>query len=176
MMSYIHCLQQKNATFWLKTLSNENNFSKHIRDSWSDVPVNQWKSFNLKLQLTSKLPSKPVDAGALPVGSFNWGRNSPWSFSKTSNLYATNKSSDGNLLIWNELPRLHDTIYRLRFYSNSLTLILSLSNSHNNGSNFTIPRTEEVPACISWYVIWVKHSNLDVTMMQVSCNLLPTSW
>ena len=144
------------------------------------------------------------------MSSFNWGRNSPWSFSKTSNLYATNKSSDGNLLIWNELLRLHDAIYRLRFYSISLTHTLSLSNSHsniasiqknqgdkshrvivalissqstefnhillvsnlhNNGSNFTIPWTEEVPACISWYVIWVKHSNLDVTMMQVSCNL-----
>ena len=28
--------------------------------------------------------------------------------------------------------QLHDTIYRLRFYSNSLIHILSLSNSHNN--------------------------------------------
>ena len=28
--------------------------------------------------------------------------------------------------------RLHDAIYRLRFYSNSLIHILSLSNSHNN--------------------------------------------
>ena len=28
--------------------------------------------------------------------------------------------------------QLHDVIYRLRFYSNSLTHILSLSNSHNN--------------------------------------------
>ena len=28
--------------------------------------------------------------------------------------------------------QLHDPIYRLRFYSNSLTHILSLSNSHNN--------------------------------------------
>ena len=28
--------------------------------------------------------------------------------------------------------QLHDAIYRLRFYSNSLTHILSLSNSHNN--------------------------------------------
>ena len=27
------------------------------------------KSFNLRLQLTSKFPSKPVDAGALPVSS-----------------------------------------------------------------------------------------------------------
>ena len=28
--------------------------------------------------------------------------------------------------------QLHDAIYRLRFYSNSLINILSLSNSHNN--------------------------------------------
>ena len=28
--------------------------------------------------------------------------------------------------------RLHDAIYRLRFYSNSLIPILSLSNSHHN--------------------------------------------
>ena len=28
--------------------------------------------------------------------------------------------------------QLHDAIYRLRFYSNSLIRILSLSNSHNN--------------------------------------------
>ena len=28
--------------------------------------------------------------------------------------------------------QLHDAIYRLRFYSNSLIDILSLSNSHNN--------------------------------------------
>ena len=28
--------------------------------------------------------------------------------------------------------QLHDAIYRLRFYSNALTHILSLSNSHNN--------------------------------------------
>ena len=28
--------------------------------------------------------------------------------------------------------QLHDAIYRLRFYSNSLIHILSLSNSHNN--------------------------------------------
>ena len=28
--------------------------------------------------------------------------------------------------------RLHDAIYRLRFYSNALIHILSLSNSHNN--------------------------------------------
>ena len=28
--------------------------------------------------------------------------------------------------------QLHDAIYRLRFYSNSLTHILSFSNSHNN--------------------------------------------
>ena len=28
--------------------------------------------------------------------------------------------------------QLHDAIYRLRFYSNSLTHILSLSNSHND--------------------------------------------
>ena len=28
--------------------------------------------------------------------------------------------------------RLHDTIYRLRFYPNSLIYVLSLSNSHNN--------------------------------------------
>ena len=28
--------------------------------------------------------------------------------------------------------QLHDAIYRLRFYSNSLTHILSLSNSHSN--------------------------------------------
>ena len=29
-------------------------------------------------------------------------------------------------------PRLHDAIYQLRFYSNSLIHILSLSNSHSN--------------------------------------------
>ena len=28
--------------------------------------------------------------------------------------------------------QLHDAIYRIRFYSNSLIHILSLSNSHNN--------------------------------------------
>ena len=31
--------------------------------------------------------------------------------------------------------RLHDAIYRLPFYSNSLIHILSLSNSHNNGAS-----------------------------------------
>ena len=30
--------------------------------------------------------------------------------------------------------QLHDAIYLLRFYSNSLTHILLLSNSHNNGA------------------------------------------
>ena len=34
-------------------------------------------------------------------------------------------------LIFHKL-QLHDAIYRLRFYSNSLIHILSLSNSHNN--------------------------------------------
>ena len=29
------------------------------------------KSFNLRLQLTSNFPSKPMDAGALLVSSFN---------------------------------------------------------------------------------------------------------
>ena len=29
-------------------------------------------------------------------------------------------------------PQLHDAIYRLQFYSNSLVHILSLSNSYNN--------------------------------------------
>ena len=31
--------------------------------------------------------------------------------------------------------RLQDAIYRLRFYTNSLIHILSLSNSHNNGAS-----------------------------------------
>ena len=31
--------------------------------------------------------------------------------------------------------RLHDTIYQLRFYSNSLIHILSLSKSHNNAAS-----------------------------------------
>ena len=35
--------------------------------------------------------------------------------------------------VWVRLElQLHDAIYRLRFYSNSLIHILSLSNSHNN--------------------------------------------
>ena len=34
-------------------------------------------------------------------------------------------------LFWLKL-QLHDAIYRLRFYSNSLIYILSLSNLHNN--------------------------------------------
>ena len=37
-----------------------------------------------------------------------------------------------NLLIISVKLQLHDAIYRLRFYSNSLVHILSLSNSHNN--------------------------------------------
>ena len=37
-----------------------------------------------------------------------------------------------NLLIISVKLQLHDAIYRLRFYSNSLVYILSLSNSHNN--------------------------------------------
>ena len=39
-----------------------------------------------------------------------------------------NRMRSGN---WLKL-QLHDVIYRLRFYSNSLIHILSLSNSHNN--------------------------------------------
>ena len=36
-------------------------------------------------------------------------------------------------MVFNTLKlQLHDAIYRLRFFSNSLTHILSLSNSHNN--------------------------------------------
>ena len=96
------------------------------------------KSFNL--QLTSKFPSKPVDAGALVVSSCNWGRNSPWSFSNTSNWYATKKSSDGNLSVRNELLLLHDAIYRLRFYSISLIRILLLSNSQNNVTSIELGR------------------------------------
>ena len=81
MMSYSLPAIKECNFFWLKTLSsNENNFSEHIGDFWSEVPVNQWKNFYLRLQLTSKFPGKPMDAGALLVSSFNWGRNSPWSF------------------------------------------------------------------------------------------------
>ena len=38
----------------------------------------------------------------------------------------------GNTYLDNHKLRLHDVIYQLRFYSNSLIHILSLSNSHNN--------------------------------------------
>ena len=39
--------------------------------------------------------------------------------------------------------RLHDAIYRLRFYSSSLIHILSLSNSHNNGSSIQTNRGDK---------------------------------
>ena len=39
--------------------------------------------------------------------------------------------------------QLHDAIYRLRFYSNSLTHILSLSNSHNNVASLQKNRGDE---------------------------------
>ena len=42
-------------------------------------------------------------------------------------VYLYTYSSDNHLKL-----QLHDAIYRLRFFSNSLIHILSLSNSHNN--------------------------------------------
>ena len=45
---------------------------------------------------------------------------------------------DSSYMLWNNFQdyhlklQLHDAMYRLRFYSNSLIHILSLSNSHNN--------------------------------------------
>ena len=54
--------------------------------------------------------------------------------------YASNTLKNENAvdksIVWKEEGRiklqLHDAIYRLRFYLNSLIRILSLSNSHNN--------------------------------------------
>ena len=39
--------------------------------------------------------------------------------------------------------QLHDAIYRLRFYSNSLIRILSLSNSHNNVASLQKNRADK---------------------------------
>ena len=39
--------------------------------------------------------------------------------------------------------QLHDAIYRLRFYSNSLIHILSLSNSHNNVASIQKNRADK---------------------------------
>ena len=39
--------------------------------------------------------------------------------------------------------QLHESIYRLRFYSNSLIHILSLSNSHNNVASIQKNRGDE---------------------------------
>ena len=52
-----------------------------------------------------------------------------WSTSKktSSRSFPSTSCRDGLLKL-----QLHDAIYRLRFYSNSLIHILSLSNSHNN--------------------------------------------
>ena len=53
--------------------------------------------------------------------------------------------------------RLHDAIYRLRFYSNSLVYILSLSNSHNNIASIQKNRGDK-----SHLVIVALHENLTL--------------
>ena len=51
--------------------------------------------------------------------------------------------------------RLHDAIYRLRFYSNSLTHILSLSNSHNDVSSIQKNRGDKSHRVIVAIVVYV---------------------
>ena len=43
--------------------------------------------------------------------------------------------------------QLHDGIYRLQFYSNSLICILSLSNSHNNAASIQKNQGDK-PHCV----------------------------
>ena len=53
--------------------------------------------------------------------------------------------------------QLHDAIYRLRFYSNSLIHILSLSNSHNNLASIQKNRdTVELALVIIQFSDWFK--------------------
>ena len=54
-------------------------------------------------------------------------RNKVWSFHKQAAI-SSEKSVQWTIPL---KLRLHDAIYRLRFYSNSLIHILSLPNSHN---------------------------------------------
>ena len=60
--------------------------------------------------------------------------------------------------------QLHDAIYRLRFYSNSLIHILSLSNSHNNVVSIQKNRGDK-----SHRVIVALASSLGFTFDDFSC-------
>ena len=53
--------------------------------------------------------------------------------------------------------QLHDTIYRLRFYSNSLIHILSLSNSHNNVASIRKNRGDKSHRVIVAFVLMIRY-------------------
>ena len=50
-------------------------------------------------------------------------------------------------VVINLMLQLHDTIYRLRFYSKSLIHIVSLSNSHKNIASIQKNQGEKIAPC-----------------------------
>ena len=66
--------------------------------------------------------------------------------------------------------QLHDAIYRLRFYSNSLIHILSLSNSHNDVASIQKNRSDKshrvivrVIVALNYAIYWLLfYSNLFI--------------
>ena len=81
--------------------------------------------------------------------------------------------------------QLHDAIYRLRFYSNSLIHILSLSNSHNNVVSLQKNRSDKSHRVIcslkqvlplfqfgTWKILWLLFC-LDSVLFSIRHTTLP---
>ena len=75
--------------------------------------------------------------------------------------------------------QLHSAIYRLRFYSNSLIHILSLSNSHNDVTSIQKNRGDKSHSVIVAFTMWeTQFSSFDHNLFQTatSVNQLGFFW
>ena len=68
--------------------------------------------------------------------------------------------------------QLHDAIYRLQFYSNSLTHMLSLSNSHKDVASIQKNRDDKSHRVIVALVLHLVDNCLD-NKLSISCKSLP---
>ena len=70
----------------------------------------------------------------------------------------------------------HDAIYRLRFYSNSLIHILSLSNSHNNVASIQKNRADKSHRVIVALEMYQMKRFIDMEQSPLSMFLLLSAW
>ena len=72
--------------------------------------------------------------------------------------------------MWDIKLQLHDAMYRLRFYSNSLIHILSLSNSHNNVASTQKNRGDKsyrvIVALVYLSDVQIDNNNPETTIKQ----------